>query len=323
MQSFEWIDARTVEEAAELLGTSSPRGPVVAKAGGMDLLDLMKEGIIAPARVVNLGKIDALRALQYSEAEGLRIGALTTLATLASDSRIRAHYPALASAAAHAATPQVRNAATLGGNLLQRPRCWYFRNRHFHTERGDTAREESQYSAIFDNATTAMVHASTLATALIAYDASIHLSAGQHHSRTLALHDFLLPPDMHRDRDTLIDQNEILTHITMPALPANTHAVYHKQTERDSYDWPICDVAVVLRMQDDIVDKASIVLGAVAPRPRRAIECEQLLSGCSINECLAADAARAAVAGATPFAKNAYKVPILETVIRRTILACV
>jgi xanthine dehydrogenase YagS FAD-binding subunit len=321
MSTLQWIDARSVEEAVALLAAPGDQGTTIAKAGGLDLLDLMKEGIIAPARIVNLQRIDALRGVQFSEVSGLRLGALTTLAEIANDASIRRHYPALAAAAAHAATPQVRNAATIGGNLLQRPRCWYFRNELFHADRNETGREQSQYGAIFDNAGTTMVHASTPATALLAYGASVHVAGKQGKSRTIALSDFLLPPDFDRDRDTTLASDEVLTHVSMPPVAAQTTAAYHKQTERDSYDWPICDVAVVLTAKDRKVEAAKIVAGAVAPVPRRMTASENALLGREIDERLAAAAARLAVRDATPTAKNRYKVAVLETVIRRTILA--
>lgn len=317
MSTFQWIDARSVEEAVALL---SDGGGTIAKAGGMDLLDLIKEGIVAPARVVNLQRIDTLRGIQFAAATGLRLGALTTLAQIAGDSSTRQHYTALAAAAAHAATPQVRNAATIGGNLLQRPRCWYFRNQLFHEAREEVGREQSQYGAIFDNAKTTMVHASTPATALLAYGANVHVVGKAGKSRAIALSDFLLPPDFDRDRDTTLGNDEVLTHVSVPAVAAQTRAAYHKQTERESYDWPICDVAVVLTMANRKVEAASIVAGAVGPTPRRMTASEKLLIGREIDEHVAAEAARAAVRGATPTDKNSYKVPILETVIRRTII---
>jgi xanthine dehydrogenase YagS FAD-binding subunit len=166
-----------------------------------------------------------------------------------------------------------------------------------------------------------MVHASTPATALVAYDARVELSGPQGKQREVALQDFLLPPDMTRDRDTLIEAGEVLTRVVVPPLPAGTRAAYHKQTERESYDWPICDVAVVLRMEGRRVHAASIVMGWVAPTPRRAVESEQLLTDRDLSRNLVREAARAAVAGATPLSKNAYKVPVLEAVVRRSILA--
>ena len=320
MSILQWIDAKSVEEAVSLL-SADESGTTIAKAGGMDLLDLIKEGIIAPTRIVNLQRIDALRGVQLDDSTGLRLGALTTLAEIASHASIRQHYPALAAAAAHAATPQVRNAATIGGNLLQRPRDWYFRNELFHAERNELGREQSQYGAIFDNAKTAMVHASTPATALLAYGASVHVVGKSGKSRTIALADFLLPPDFDRDRDTTLGKDEVLTHISVPPLAANTRAAYHKQTERDSYDWPICDVAVVLTVANRKVEAARIVVGAVAPVPRRMTASEELLRDREIDETLAAEAGRAAARGATPTEKNSYKIPVLEAVIRRTILA--
>jgi xanthine dehydrogenase YagS FAD-binding subunit len=320
MNTFQWIDARSVEEAVALLATPASHGATIAKAGGLDLLDLMKEGIVAPARIVNLQRIDALRGVQFIEAAGLRLGALTTLAEIASNTTIRRNYPALAEAAAHAATPQIRNAATIGGNLLQRPRCWYFRNQLFHAAREEAGRDQSQYGAIFDNAKSTMVHASTPATALLAYGASVHVAGKQGKTRTISLSDFLLPPDFDRDRDTTLASDEVLTHVSVPAVAAHTSAAYHKQTERDSYDWPICDVAVVLTTKNRKVETARIVAGAVAPVPRRMTASENLVLGREIDEQLAAEAARLAVRDATPTQRNGYKVQVLETVVRRTIL---
>ena len=324
MQSFEWIDATSVDGAAQLLAAASPDTPVVAKAGGIDLLDLMKEGIIAPARVINLKSISGLDGIRFSDAEGLELGTLVTLAQVAAAGEIRSRYSALADAAGHASTPQVRNAATIGGNLLQRPRCWYFRNELFH-HADDIAQHvrtgENQYHAIFDNARGAMVHASTPATALVAYDAGVELCGPNGAQRTVPLREFFLAPEPHRESDTVIERGEVLTRVIVPPPAPGTRASYHKQTERDSYDWPICDVAVVLRMDGSTIGSASIVMGWVAPTPRRAVESERLLTGQTISEELARSAARAAVADATPLSKNAYKVPVLEAVVRRTILS--
>jgi xanthine dehydrogenase YagS FAD-binding subunit len=319
MRSFEWVDAKSVDEAAVLLAATTAAQPVIAKAGGMDLLDLMKEGIVQPTRVVNLKSIPSLSDVKL-DGSGMQLGALVTLAQIERHAGLRSHYRALAEAASHAATPQVRNAATIGGNLLQRPRCWYFRNEHFHRI-AEADHAEHQYHAIFENEQTVMVHASTLATPLLAYDASVHLTLGKGSSRTVALKDFLLPPSMKRDRDTVIADGEILTHVSVPPIKPNTRCAYHKQTERDSYDWPICDVAVVLQMNADAVAAARIVLGWVAPVPRRAVESEEILVGRVVDEQSASEAAAAAVRSATPLAKNAYKVSVLETVIKRTLLA--
>jgi xanthine dehydrogenase YagS FAD-binding subunit len=323
MQSFEWANPASVEQAAQLLSGGDARGPVVAKAGGIDLLDLMKEGIVKPARLVNLRAVPGLDRIALDEKQGLELGALVTLARIAEHAGIRRGYGALSEAAGHAATPQVRNAATIGGNLLQRPRCWYFRSEYFHLPgaKGDPGEGENRYHAIFDNSRTPMVHASTPATALVAYGATVELVGSRGKSRTVAVTDLLLPPDMKRDRDTVVEPGEVLTKVTLPALPPGTRAAYHKQTERDSYDWPICDVAVVLQLERGTVRSASIAMGWVAPTPRRASASEKLLTGRRVDESVAREAAKAAVAGATPLSRNGYKVPILEAVVRRTILA--
>jgi len=325
MESFEWVDATSVDHAVALLAATRPDGPVVAKAGGIDLIDLMKEGLVRPARIVNLRSIDGLDTITFDAERGLSLDALVTLARIESSPEVRRRYPALADAAAHAATPQLRNAATIGGNLLQRPRCWYLRSQHFHREGVDAAAAlasgEHQYHAIFDNAECALVHASTPATALVAYGAQVHLTGPRGRGRTVPLAEFLRPPRFGEDRDTTIEPDEILTRVTVPPTGSSTRAAYHKQTERDSYDWPICDVACVLQMENDTVAAASIVLGWVAPTPRRAATSEQRLVGKPFTDALAREAAKAAVAGATPLAKNGFKVPILEAVVRRTLLA--
>jgi xanthine dehydrogenase YagS FAD-binding subunit len=325
MQSFEWVDATTVERAASLLAETTARTPVLAKAGGIDLLDLMKEGILVPARLVNLKTIAGLDQVRYDPRGGLDLGAMVTLARITADPAIRSRYVALADAAGHAATPQVRNAATIGGNLLQRPRCWYFRHDHFHQVGGDGLARvrdgENQLHAIFDNGTTAMVQASTPATALVAYGASVELVGQEGKPRVVKLEEFFLAPDMHRAHDARIEPGEVLARVIVPPPLAGTKAAYHKQTERDSYDWPICDVAAVLAMDGRTVRSASIVTGWVAPTPRRARESERLLVAKVLTEDLARQAARAAVAGATPLSKNGYKVPVLEAVVCRTILA--
>jgi xanthine dehydrogenase YagS FAD-binding subunit len=326
MQTFEWVDATSVEHAARLLAEGDERQVVVAKAGGIDLIDLMKEGIVRPDRVVNLKSIPGLAGISEDGKDGaLTMGALVTLAQIEHSDVIKRRLPALAQAAQHAATPQVRGAATIGGNLLQRPRCWFYRSALFHQDGNDPVAAavagQNQYHAIFDNTTTAMVHGSTPATALLAYDAAIEIASAGSVLRRVALKDFLLAPDARRDRDAAIEPGEVLARVHIPAPPAGTRAAYHKQTERESYDWPICDVAVVLQMDGDTVTEARIALGWVAPTPRRATDSEGLLVGRPLTEATAREAATAAVANATPLSENGYKVPVLEAVVRRTILA--
>jgi len=203
--SFEWVDATSVEQAAAQLARTADDRRVVAKAGGQDLLDWLKESLVRPARVVNLRTIQGLDGVETDERQGLRLGALATLTRIESDADVRRLFPALAEAAAHAATPQVRNVATIGGNLLQKPRCWYLRSSAF-TGGGDGPHPatdgENQYHAIFDNRDTPMVHASTPATALTAYGASVELVGVGGARRTVPLAEFLVPPLWGRARGT-------------------------------------------------------------------------------------------------------------------------
>ena len=339
MQPFEWVNARSAAEAANSgattvaaamvasVGTQAPQDTVVIKAGGLDLLDLMKEGLMRPHRIVNLRGIVGLDGVVEEKDGTLRIGALVTIAQVASNPIVRQRYTALADATGNAASPQIRNVATLGGNLLQRPRCWYFRSvRHDCVRKGGETcfafGGENQYHAIFDQNGCAMVHPSTAATALVALGARVVLVNAEGQRREVLLEDFYLLPDkdIHRENDLRL--GEILTAVVLPKLEPGIHSVHLKQGEKDSSDWPIADVAVLLdRDAGGLCRRASIVLGAAAPVPHRAKAAEAALRGKRVYEQNARDAARAALAGAAPLSKNAYKLPIFEALVRRTILA--
>jgi xanthine dehydrogenase YagS FAD-binding subunit len=214
--------------------------------------------------------------------------------------------------------------ATVGGNLLQRPRCWYFRNELFHCKKkGGTicfAQEgENQYHAIFDNDTCAIVHPSALATALVAYGGSIELTSSGG-KREVKAEEFFTLPDADVHRENSLKPDEILTEIRVPAPPPGTRAVYIKQGEKESHDWPIAEVVVVMETDGDRCKRASVVLGAASPVPRRAKEAEAALEGKAVDENSAREAARAALADALPLEHNKYKVPLFEAVIRRAIV---
>jgi xanthine dehydrogenase YagS FAD-binding subunit len=321
MKSFEYTRAGSLAEALAQLG---PPG-VVLLAGGVDLLDRMKEGLVEPERLVSLRGLAELDYVR-SDGEGLHLGALTTLATLESHAKVRAAWPALADAASHAATPNVRNMATLGGNLAQRPRCWYFRSSQFLCKKkgGETCfalHGENQYHAVMQNQVCAVVHASTPATALVAYGARVKLK-GAKAERTLALEQFFSHADV--TRENVLAPGEAIVEVVVPPPVEGARAAYHKQTEKESFDWPIADVAVVLEPSaGGTCKRASIVLGAAAPIPWRARAAEAALAGRVVDERSAQAAADAAVKEFTPLAKNGYKVEIFRTVVRRTLLAAV
>lgn len=316
MNRFEWVNATSVQQA---LASVTPDSAF--KAGGVDLVDLMKDGVASPKRLVNIRHIQGLDGIA-EQGQELRIGPLATLAQIEEHPVIREKYMALSEAAGRAATPQIRNMATVGGNLVQRPRCWYFRSEHFNCRKKGGTRcfaqdGENDYHAIFDNRTCAIVHPSGMAVPLVALNARVELTSAKG-KREVALEKFFVSPDQDVLHESVIKSDELITQIIVPATGART--AYFKQGEKESFDWPIADVAVALNMQAGRCDKAAVVLGAAAPYPYRAKAAEAQLCGSPISEESARAAAKASVANATPLAKNAYKISIFEAIVRRTIL---
>lgn len=311
---FQWQDARTIDDAVAELDDKT-----MIKAGGIDVMDRLKEGLDSPAKLVNIRTIPGLDQIR-EDVSGLQVGPMVTLDRLANDKTVRASYLALADASGNAATPHIRNVATIGGNILQRPRCWYFRSEQFHCLRkgGDRcfAQDgENEYHAIFDNQLCAIVHPSAVSVALVALGASIELT-GPRGKRQTALEQFFIRPEEDVQRENRMAANELLTAISIPKPPQGSRSAYMKLGEKESFDWPIAEVAVVLG------SKPAVVLGAAAPIPWRAAAAERVLAGKPmIDEDTARAAAKAALQDARPLGNNAYKLPIFETVIRRTILA--
>jgi xanthine dehydrogenase YagS FAD-binding subunit len=324
MNSFQWADAKSIEDAISLLSDSED---AKLKAGGIDLLDLMKEHVASPRRVINIRNIKGLDHIRMEQDGALRIGPLATLAQIEADAVVRERFAALGQAAGRAATPQVRNMATIGGNILQRPRCWYFRSEHFPCRKKGGERcyaqdGENQYHAIFNNGLCAIVHPSAVATPLVAMNASLEIT-GPGGKREVALEKFLTPPNVNLHRENSLADDELVTEIRVPALANNARSAYLKQGEKESFDWPIAEVAAVLEMDGNTCRHASIILGAAAPVPYRARAAEDALRGQNIDEQRARDAAHAALTGAAPLSDNGYKIPVFEAIVSRTILAAV
>jgi xanthine dehydrogenase YagS FAD-binding subunit len=337
MNRFEWAiphgvadaagaGSATVADAMHSRSGSPPTDAVILKAGGVDLLDLMKEGLLTPKRMVNLRAVPELGRIVEEKDASVRIGATATLAQLAAHPAIRAQYRALAQAAGNSASPQLRNVATIGGNLLQRPRCWYFRSLDHHCLRkGGSAcfafAGENEYHAIFGQNGCAIVHPSTSATALVAFNAQVELVDARRRKRLVALEKFFVPPEQDIARENDLKAGEILTAVLLPPLERSVRSAHLRQGELDSFDWPIADVAVVLDLDAaGVCRRASVVLGAAAPVPHRAKAAESALAGRSVTEEVARSAAQAALAGATPMSRNGYKLPIFEALVRRAIL---
>jgi xanthine dehydrogenase YagS FAD-binding subunit len=320
MNKFAFVDTTTVDEALGQLSAGA-----VVKAGGIDLLDLMKEDIIAPPKLVNIRNIDSLRGIT-SAPDGLHLGPLSTLSELAAHPEIQQKYAALSDAAGHAATPQVRNMATLGGNLLQRPRCWYFRSSDFDCKKkGNTSNAchahtgENQYHSVINNSTCAMVHPSSTAVPLLAMGARVELTS-RRGKRTVAMSDFYIAPEQSLANETVVQTGELITGIFVPAPEAGTRSAYQKYGEKESFDWPLADAGVVLVMDGAQCRRAAIVLGVAAPTPMRSAPAEAVLTGKTIDEATARAAAKAAMQAATPLSQNGYKTQLFQTAIYRTIL---
>jgi xanthine dehydrogenase YagS FAD-binding subunit len=322
MRPFDYASPTTVDEVISLLGQEGDRAARLL-AGGTDLLTLMKADITAPSRLLNLKQLDDLPRGVEDTGDGLVLGALTTLTEIETHPLIQERYPLLAEAAAIAATRQLRNMATLGGNLLQRPRCWYFRKPRFHCwlkggEECQARTGENQLHAIFDRSPCVAVHPSDLAPALLALEASVRLR-GQHGERVLPLAEFFALPTDARRTETLIGADEIVLAVQLPPLPQGSHGTYLKAMDRKVWAFALIGVAAVLRMEGRRIEEARLVLSGVASIPWRAEAAEQVLIGAEASDEMFARAAGAALADATPLQHNAYKLPLARSLIRRAL----
>lgn len=334
MNKFSFYDATSIEDALEQVNstvsaTIQPNASAnasVLKAGGIDLLDLMKEGLSKPEKLVSIQNIQGLDVIEYNEKKGLRLGSNVTLSEISSNAQIKAYYFALHQSASQAATPQIRNMATLGGNLAQRTRCWYFRSKYHECYRKGSSTcfaqiGENEYHAILGNQDCASVHSSSLATALMAFDAVIEITGKDGKVKLVSINDFFVNPEVDRTKENILEANEIITAVILPKIKENVKSHYLKMGERESHDWPLAEVAVVLELNGEKCKKASIVLGAAAPVPIHSTAAEEAIKGNDVNEEIAKAAGIAAMTDATPLSQNAYKVPIFETIIKRAIEA--
>jgi xanthine dehydrogenase YagS FAD-binding subunit len=294
------------------------------KAGGIDLLDRLKEHLDQPERVIALDGIPEHGRIELG-AGGLRLGAGVTLAGLAEHAGVRAQYAALAESARDAASPQIRNQATLIGNLLQRPRCWYFRDSSLVCIKKGGATcyaiaGDHRYHAIFGGGPSFIVHPSNCAVALLAFGAALEIESLRGR-RSAALADFFTLPTVDVQRENNLAAGELVTAVTAPAPASGTRSAYLEVRERAQFDWPLAAVAAVLELDGKTVRAARIVLGAAAPIPWRSEAAEQALVGATLSDQVARAAGAAAIRGATPLPGTRYKLPIFETLVARAILA--
>ncbi len=320
MKAFAYVNAANEKEAIAALGAE--RGRFLPLAGGMDLVGLMKDYILQPERLVNVKNLDA--TIAATPDGGMRIGAAVRLVDLVEHGGAANAYPALVTAASEVGTPQIRNAATVGGNLAQRPRCWYFRNEEFQCLKKGGARcfavdGENQYHAIFGDGPCHIVHPSNLAVPIIAYGGRLRV-VGPSGERLIDAGEFFVMPDRNIWAENVLAPNELITHVVLPPSRSVKSATYEVRFKQ-AHDWPLALASVALTMSGASVQSARVVMGAVAPIPWRATAAESVLAGRQVTEEIAAKAAEAAVANAKPMTGNAYKVQIARTAVRRAILA--
>jgi xanthine dehydrogenase YagS FAD-binding subunit len=320
MNRFQVITPSDLPGASRLL---VQRGNI-ALAGGVDTVDLLNQEIIEPRALINLKGLGGMDGIQSDGAAGLRIGALVKLHQIATSAEVRERYAAIAEAAGTAATPQVRNLATVAGNLLQRPRCWYFRHPEVDClKKGGlkcyAVEGLNRYHAILGGGPSYIVHPSNLAPALIAFGAKARVF-GPKGDHEIDLENFFVLPRTDVLRENVLQPGEIITEIIVPAPHRGTNSVYLEAREKQSFDWPLVSVAALMEIAADRVREARIVMGAVAPIPWRVPDAEKVLTGATLDPTVAARAGDAALSSAKPLADNGYKVPIAKALVRRAIL---
>jgi xanthine dehydrogenase YagS FAD-binding subunit len=319
---FSYSSPTDLRSVLGLLGEQWGRTEILA--GGTDLLALLKDDIVTPAQLVNIKKVAHLHSLSVDSGKGLQAGCLVTMDELAREKRLAKLYPALAMAINDAASPQIRNMATVGGNLCQRPRCWYFRN-GFGLLASDAKGEslvlkgDNRYHAILGNAGPAyFVSPSTIAPVLVALGAHIDI-AGPKGSRSIPLEEFYRIPRKQGEREHDLASNEMVIRLRLPP-PRRSSTAYYEVRQKEGFDWPLATATVSLQKEHNRVTSASVVLGHVAPIPWRSKGAEAALIGKVIDQQVASDASNAALQSARNLGQNGYKIQIARVALKRAIL---
>ncbi|HKS35580.1 MAG TPA: FAD binding domain-containing protein, partial [Verrucomicrobiae bacterium] len=320
MKSFEYAAPKTLKEATTLLGEKW--GETEILAGGTDLVTSLKQHIASPARLVSLRNIADLKGIEI-ETKSVRVGAMTTLGELAENKAIKEHFRSLVTAAQSVGSPQLLSVGTVGGDLCQRPRCWYFRNGLGSTakERATLVRDgDNRYHAIFATDGPALfVSASSLGPALIALDATLVVVGPKDKKRKVSAAEFFHTPKDENERETALKPNEILAEIEIPlrGLRNGTYEVRH----RHGLDWPYVTASVAFESKAGMASGARVVLGHVASVPWMASAAAKALNGARADQASAAKCGDAATQGAKPLGKNGYKVQLVKAAVKRAVLA--
>jgi xanthine dehydrogenase YagS FAD-binding subunit len=355
MKSFEYAAPKSLKEATALLSEQWDETEIMA--GGTDLITSLKQEIISPKRVVSLKKISDLRGIK-SERNALRIGSMTSLSELIADKSVQRNFPSLVTAVQNIASPQMLTMGTVGGDLCQRPRCWYFRNGHGLLGGRDVAvslqfleeqrrrvqvglltpldeklaqaelqhaqslvrNGDNRYHAIFGTHEQALfVSASSLGPALVALDAALTAEGPKGKTRQIAAKDFFRAPKSENERETALKPNEVLTEISIP-VKGLKNATYEVR-HRYGLDWPYVTATVAFAEKNGSVSDSRVVLGHVAATPWFAASAAKALNGARLDESAASKCADAAVEGAKPLSKNEYKVQLVRAAVKRAVLA--
>ncbi len=319
LPNFDYVQARDLREAVRLLGAEGAR----VHAGGTDLLGCLRDGVFGVRTVVSIAGLGELAGISELAGGALRIGALTSVAAVASNPMVRERYRALAQAAESVGSPQLRNQGTIGGNLCQKPRCWYYRGEFDCLRKGGqkcfAVEGQNAGHCILGGADCFIVHPSDIAPALVVFGASVKI-AGPRGERSLPVEGFHMPPGKDAQRETMLEPGEVVTGFEIPAPPPGCRSSYRKVRSRQSWDFALAGVALALRVESGKVTWARVALSGAAPIPWRSKEAEAVLTGATIGPEIAKKAAAAAMAGARPLAKNGYKVRLFEGLIATEIL---
>jgi xanthine dehydrogenase YagS FAD-binding subunit len=321
VKAFAYVNPANEKDAVAALKVD---GVALPLAGGQDLLARMKDYVTDVDRIVNVK--NALDTKIVATADGgLKIGAAVKIVDLAANPQVRRLYPAITEAAGLVGTPQIRNQGTVGGNINQRPRCWYFRNEEFVCYKKGGSRcfavnGENQYHAIFGNeGPSHIVHPSSLAVPCVAYGAKFRVVGPSGEREIGASEYFTLPTLQNVLKENVLGDEELLTHVIVPP-PGNLKTGHYEVRYKQSRDWPLAFTTVLLRMNGNTIQSARVVLGAVAPVPWRSEDAERALVGKTLNEEAAIAAGEAAVKAAKPLSGNAYKIQIAKTAVKRAVM---
>jgi xanthine dehydrogenase YagS FAD-binding subunit len=320
MPSFAYVRTRSKQDALEQLADAGSR----LHAGGTDLLGCLRDRVFDADKLVSIGNLEELRGIEKSRDDSLRLGALATIAEVAADPQVNERYPGLAQAAAAVGSPQLRHQGTIGGNLCQRPRCWYFRGDFDCAKKGGdmcyAVDGQNRYHAIFGGDPCFIVHPSDTAPMLMALGASVRV-AGPGGERTLPMEEFFVLPSDDLHRETVLADGEMVTDVLVPEPARGLVSSYRKVRERGAWDFALTSVALAIQLAGRRVEAARVVLGGVAPIPWRSPEAERALAGNELNETTIQAAAEAATRGAEPLEQNGYKVPLVRGAVEASLMA--